>query len=94
MPVPSAEAFDFGVAFAAGVAERYVDHARQCYAAARKLETARAVRAFPALLATASVPARMRPRDRQSLPRNPTNSRVRAATLELLTAIISGIRHG
>ncbi|GAA4554209.1 hypothetical protein [Amycolatopsis samaneae] len=52
VPVPSvtsAEAFDSGVAFAAGVAERYVDHARQCYAAARKLETARAVRAFPAV---------------------------------------------
>ncbi|MFE0023593.1 helix-turn-helix domain-containing protein [Amycolatopsis sp. NPDC059021] len=64
VPVPSvtsAEAFDSGVLFAAGVAERYVDHARQCYAAARKIETAHAVRALPAVRSwtetTAPIPA-------------------------------------
>jgi transcriptional regulator with XRE-family HTH domain len=46
VPIPSltsAEAFDSGVAFEAAVAERLIDHIRQCYAAARRVETAQAV---------------------------------------------------
>ncbi|WP_143539481.1 XRE family transcriptional regulator [Saccharopolyspora spinosa] len=43
----SAEAFDSGVLFEAGVAERLIDHARQCYAAGRKVETNQALRELP-----------------------------------------------
>ncbi|MGH3625477.1 MAG: hypothetical protein ACRDQ5_27480, partial [Sciscionella sp.] len=49
-PIPSltsAEAFDSGVLLGAGAAERLIDHARQCYAAGRRTETATAVRALP-----------------------------------------------
>jgi hypothetical protein len=50
VPIPSltsAEAFDSGVLFEAGVAERLIDHARQCYAGARKVETEQALRDLP-----------------------------------------------
>ncbi|WP_131748665.1 helix-turn-helix transcriptional regulator [Frankia sp. Cppng1_Ct_nod] len=50
VPIPSltsAEAFDSGVLLGASPAARLVDHARQCYAAAVKVETAAAVRALP-----------------------------------------------
>jgi hypothetical protein len=42
VPIPSLtsfEAFDSGVLFEAGVAERLIDHARQLYAGGRKVET-------------------------------------------------------
>ncbi len=51
VPIPSltsVEAFDSGVLLGAGVAERLIDHARQCYAAGRRAETSAAVRALPA----------------------------------------------
>lgn len=50
VPIPSltsSEAFDSGVLFETGVAERLIDHARQCYAAARKVETERILRDLP-----------------------------------------------
>ncbi|MGH3565801.1 MAG: hypothetical protein ACRDRH_07160 [Pseudonocardia sp.] len=50
VPIPSvtsAEAFDSGVLFEAGVAERLIDHARQVYAGARQVETEHAIRTLP-----------------------------------------------
>jgi hypothetical protein len=50
VPIPSltsSEAFDSGVLFGAGVAERLIDHARQVYAGARKVETDQALRDLP-----------------------------------------------
>ncbi|MGH3899731.1 MAG: hypothetical protein ACRDTA_16100 [Pseudonocardiaceae bacterium] len=50
VPMPSltsSEAFDSGVLFEAGVAERLIDHARQVYAGARKVETDQALRDLP-----------------------------------------------
>ena len=50
MPIPSltsSEAFDSGVPFEAAVAERLIDHARQCYAGARKVETDHVLRELP-----------------------------------------------
>lgn len=50
VPIPSitsAEAFDSGVLFEAGIAERLIDHARQVYAAARKVETEQALLQLP-----------------------------------------------
>lgn len=62
VPIPSltsAEAFDSGVLLGARAAERLIDHARQCYAAARRVETAEAVLALPVLEAdVASVTGR------------------------------------
>lgn len=52
VPIPSlttSEAFDSGVLFEAGVAERLIDHARQCYAGARKVETEQALRDLPTM---------------------------------------------
>lgn len=52
MPVPSltsSEAFDSGVLFEAGVAERLIDHARQVYAGARKVEAAHTLRELPTM---------------------------------------------
>jgi hypothetical protein len=52
VPIPSltsAEAFDSGVLFEAGVAERLIDHARQVYAAARRIETEQALRDLPTM---------------------------------------------
>jgi hypothetical protein len=45
--VTSAEAFNSGVLFEAGVAERLIDHARQVYAAARRVETEQALLELP-----------------------------------------------
>ncbi len=42
-----AEAFDSGVLFETGVAERLIDHTRQCYAGARGVETEQALRDLP-----------------------------------------------
>jgi hypothetical protein len=42
----SAEAFDSGVRLGPGPAARLVDHVRQCYAAARKIETVSVVGAL------------------------------------------------
>lgn len=50
VPIPSltsAEAFDSGVLFESGVGERLIDHARQCYAGARRVETEQALRDLP-----------------------------------------------
>jgi transcriptional regulator with XRE-family HTH domain len=50
VPIPSlttSEAFDSGVWFETGVAERLIDHARQCYAAARRVETEQALSDLP-----------------------------------------------
>ncbi|WP_143174456.1 helix-turn-helix domain-containing protein [Streptoalloteichus hindustanus] len=50
VPIPSltsSEAFDSGVLFESGVAERLIDHARQCYAGARRVETEQALRDLP-----------------------------------------------
>jgi hypothetical protein len=50
VPIPSltsSEAFDSGVLFEAAVAERLIDHARQCYAGARKVETDQVLRDLP-----------------------------------------------
>jgi transcriptional regulator with XRE-family HTH domain len=50
VPIPSltsAEAFDSGILLGAKTAERLIDHARQCYAAARRIETSVAVQALP-----------------------------------------------
>lgn len=50
VPIPSlttSDGFDSGVVFEAGVAERLIDHARQCYAGARKVETEHALRDLP-----------------------------------------------
>ena len=50
VPIPSltsANAFDSGVLLGAGAARRLIDHARQCYAAARRVETPAAVQALP-----------------------------------------------
>lgn len=47
VPIPSltsSEAFDSGVLLEAGAAERLIDHARQCYAGARRVETDQALR--------------------------------------------------
>jgi len=43
----SSEAFDSGVLFESRVAERLIDHARQVYAGARKVETEQALLALP-----------------------------------------------
>ncbi|KAA2252723.1 hypothetical protein F0L68_34630 [Solihabitans fulvus] len=43
----SVDAFDSGILLGAGAAERLIDHARQCYAAARRVETPAAVRTLP-----------------------------------------------
>ncbi|MGH3795019.1 MAG: hypothetical protein ACRDSP_09025 [Pseudonocardiaceae bacterium] len=59
VPIPSltsAEAFDSGVLLGAKAAERLIDHARQCYAAARRVETIQAIRALPVSRAPASDP--------------------------------------
>lgn len=45
----SAEAFDSGVLLDPKAAERLIDHARPCYAAARRVETVQAIRALPVL---------------------------------------------
>ncbi len=50
VPIPSltsAEAFDSGVLLGPKAAQRLIDHARQCYAAARRVETVQAIRALP-----------------------------------------------
>lgn len=50
VPIPSltsSEAFDSGVLFEAGVAERLIDHTRQVYAGARKVETEQTLRDLP-----------------------------------------------
>jgi hypothetical protein len=50
VPIPSltsSEAFDSGVLFEVAVAERLIDHARQCYAGARKMETDQSLRDLP-----------------------------------------------
>ena len=50
VPIPSltsAEAFDSGVLFEAAVAERLIDHARQVYAGARRVESDQALRDLP-----------------------------------------------
>jgi hypothetical protein len=65
VPIPSlttSEAFDSGVLFEAGVAERLIDHARQCYAGSRKVETAHALHAH-AKLHTTPGPQRRPARD-------------------------------
>jgi hypothetical protein len=52
VPIPSltsAEAFDSGVLLGPKAAERLIDHARQCYAAAQRVETVQTVRALPIL---------------------------------------------
>lgn len=52
VPIPSltsSEAFDSGVLFESGVAERLIDHARQCYAGSRKVETQQALRDLTAV---------------------------------------------
>ena len=52
VPIPSltsSEAFDSGVLFESGVAERLIDHARQCYAGSRKVETEQALHDLPAV---------------------------------------------
>ncbi|MGQ0777023.1 MAG: hypothetical protein ACT4NY_21840 [Pseudonocardiales bacterium] len=52
VPIPSltsAEAFDSGVLLGAKAAERLIDHARQCYAAARRVETVQAIRTLSTL---------------------------------------------
>ena len=52
VPIPSltsSEAFDSGMLFEARVAERLIDHARQCYAGARKVETQQALRDLSAV---------------------------------------------
>ncbi|MGH3719152.1 MAG: hypothetical protein ACRDRI_10005 [Pseudonocardiaceae bacterium] len=59
VPIPSltsAEAFDSGILLGAKAAERLIDHARQCYAAARRVETVQAIRALPVLRTPASDP--------------------------------------
>ncbi|MGH3934013.1 MAG: hypothetical protein ACRDS1_03350, partial [Pseudonocardiaceae bacterium] len=59
VPIPSltsAEAFDSGVLLGAKTAERLIDHARQCYAAARRVETMQAIRALPVRPTPASDP--------------------------------------
>jgi hypothetical protein len=53
VPIPSvtsAEAFDSGGLFEAGVAVRLIDHARQVYAAVRRVETEQALLELPILL--------------------------------------------
>lgn len=50
VPIPSLtsfEAFDSGVLFESAVAERLIDHTRQLYAGARKIETAQVLRNLP-----------------------------------------------
>ena len=50
VPIPSltsSEAFDSGMLFEEAVSERLIDHARQLYAAARRVETADALRNLP-----------------------------------------------
>jgi hypothetical protein len=50
VPIPSltsSEAFDSGVLFEAAVAERLIDHARQVYAGARRVESDHALRDLP-----------------------------------------------
>lgn len=52
VPIPSltsAEAFDSGVLLGAKAAERLIDHARQCYAAACRVETVQAIQTLPTL---------------------------------------------
>lgn len=60
VPIPSltsAEAFDSGVLLGPKSAERLIDHARQCYAAARRVETVQAIRALPVLRALSGDPS-------------------------------------
>ena len=48
VPIPSltsADAFDSGVLLGAEAARRLIDHARQCYSAARRVESPAAVQA-------------------------------------------------
>jgi hypothetical protein len=50
VPIPSLtshEAFDSGVVLGPAAAVRLVDHGRQAYAAARRIETAAAIDALP-----------------------------------------------
>lgn len=50
VPIPSltsSEAFDSGVLFETGVAERLIDHTRQCYAGARRVETEQVLQDLP-----------------------------------------------
>ena len=59
VPIPSltsAEAFDSGVLLGPKAAERLIDHARQCYAAAQRVETVQAIRALPVLRTPISDP--------------------------------------
>lgn len=52
VPIPSltsSEAFDSGVLFGSAVAERLIDHARQCYAGSRKVETPQALADLPTM---------------------------------------------
>jgi transcriptional regulator with XRE-family HTH domain len=59
VPIPSltsAEAFDSGVLLGPKAAERLIDHARQCYSAARRVETVQAIRALPVLRTPSSDP--------------------------------------
>jgi hypothetical protein len=52
----SAEAFDSGVRLGRPQAERLVDHVRQCYAGARKVETREAVLGLRVLREPVSAP--------------------------------------
>ncbi len=59
VPIPSltsAEAFDSGILLGPKAAERLIDHARQCYAAAKRVETVQAIRALPVVRAPDSDP--------------------------------------
>jgi transcriptional regulator with XRE-family HTH domain len=52
VPIPSlssAEGFDSGLRLGAHAASRYIDHIRQCYAGARRIESFEALRALPVL---------------------------------------------
>lgn len=52
LPIPSltsADAFDSGILLGPKTAERLIDHARQCYAGAHRIETTAAIRALPVL---------------------------------------------
>jgi len=51
VPIPSltsVDAFDSGVLLGARTAQRLIDHARQCYAAACRMETRQAIESMPA----------------------------------------------
>lgn len=52
VPIPSltsAEGFDSGLRLGPQAASRYIDHVRQCYAGARRIESVEALRALPVL---------------------------------------------